>query len=329
MISLKISKKPDDEWNTRIIGSGLSTIYQTIERADFFKEAKIPYYFLKFVSDDNEIVGQLLVNISERFTNNSFKSKLLKNSPFLKKKICIWSYGPIIINEKFNLEIFQKLKEFLDDNNYLANGWLHPLSPMNNSFLKTHFKTRKWGTFLIDLKKSKDELYNNLQRNNAKKNIKRAQKRGVIIEKINDNNLIDYFNIRNNYKQITGQGEANYERFFYKWKKYSNLGYSGFLARKDGVPVGGLIFSYLDGHIIESGVARTELDSKENLYSQDLIKWKIIEWGCENKMNFYNLTGFNPEPISKKEEGIFRYKQKWGGDICEYYRILGTKKSEK
>ena len=92
MISLKISSKPDSEWNQRIIGSGLSTIYQTIERADFFKEAKIPHYFLRFINSNNEIVGQMLVNISERFIDTSFRSKLLKNTPFLKKKVCMTIY---------------------------------------------------------------------------------------------------------------------------------------------------------------------------------------------------------------------------------------------
>ena len=63
-------------------------------------------------------------------------------------------------------------------------------------------------------------------------------------------------------------------------------------------------------------------DRIENLYSQDLIKWKIIEWGIENKMKYYDLAGFNPNPISKKEEGIIQFKKKWGGQIHQYYRIL-------
>ena len=39
-------------------------------------------------------------------------------------------------------------------------------------------------------------------------------------------------------------------------------------------------------------------------------------------MKYYDLTGFNPNPISQKEEGIVRYKKKWGGTPYYYYRIL-------
>ena len=119
-----------------------------------------------------------------------------------------------------------------------------------------------------------------------------------------------------------GQKKADLEFFKYRWKLFQPLGYSGFLARKDHEPVSGLLFSYVNGYIIEIGVARSIRDTQEKLYSQDLIKWKIIEWGIKNKMKYYDLTGFNPNPISKREEGITQYKKKWGGKAFYYYRIL-------
>ena len=82
-----------------------------------------------------------------------------------------------------------------------------------------------------------------------------------------------------------------------------------------------MFFSYLGKFIIEGGIIRSDEDKKNNLYSQDLIKWKIIEWGIDNKMNFYNLAGFNPNPTSEKEKGILRYKKKWGGEQVLYWLI--------
>ena len=70
-------------------------------------------------------------------------------------------------------------------------------------------------------------------------------------------------------------------------------------------------------------IARTTIDTEEKLYSQDLMKWKIIEWGIENKQKYFDLTGFNPNPISEKEKGILRYKKKWGGkkyNVLQYRR---------
>jgi len=82
------------------------------------------------------------------------------------------------------------------------------------------------------------------------------------------------------------------------------------------------MFSHFNKYIIEGGVTRSEKDTKMKLYSQDLIKWKIIEWGINNKMRYYDLAGFNPNPESKKEYGIFRYKKKWGGKRYDYYKII-------
>ena len=77
--------------------------------------------------------------------------------------------------------------------------------------------------------------------------------------------------------------------------------------------------------LIEGGIVRSEVDAEKKLYSQDLIKWKIIEWGIENKMMYYDLAGYNPNPQDQKEAGIKRYKQKWGGVEHNYWKILGIK----
>ena len=69
----------------------------------------------------------------------------------------------------------------------------------------------------------------------------------------------------------------------------------------------------------EWGVARSSIDYEQKLYSQDLIKWKIIEWGIENKMNWYDLSGINPNPVNSKERGILQYKKKWGGEKVQQW----------
>ena len=76
--------------------------------------------------------------------------------------------------------------------------------------------------------------------------------------------------------------------------------------------------SFFNNYINEWGVARTPQDSDNRLYSQELLKWKIMEWGIENKFRYYDLTGVNPEPKDEKEAGIFKFKQKWGGELMLY-----------
>ena len=319
MISIIEEDKPDKNWNKRLLESGLGTIYQTTERAVYVKKTDVPTKFLKFFDNSGEIIGQLLITFQPRFHTKGMRNLILKKTPFLNQTICNWAYGPIVFDTELYSEIYSTLHSFLKSNNLTVKAWTHPLLPGNPTTLAKHFQIRKWGTYIINLQKDIDELYGNIEKHSGQKNIQRSIKRGVIVEELTENTLVDYIDLLNETRK---EGPADLEYFKYRWKIFQPLGYSGFIARKDGEPVGGLLFSFVNGHIIEIGVARSKKDTLEKLYSQDLIKWKIIEWGKKNNMKYYDLTGFNPNPISKKEEGIQKYKRKWGGKAHYYYRIL-------
>jgi len=42
----------------------------------------------------------------------------------------------------------------------------------------------------------------------------------------------------------------------------------------------------------------------------------------ENHHSYYDLTGVNPNPINQKENGILRYKKKWGGKMTSFNRLI-------
>ena len=58
---------------------------------------------------------------------------------------------------------------------------------------------------------------------------------------------------------------------------------------------------------------RSQQSIDEKLYVGDLIKWEIMKWGVEQGFRLYDLAGFSPTPGAGKEEGIMRFKKKWGG----------------
>ena len=322
MISVEIETKPDKNWNKRLLESGFGNIYQTEERASLLETENVPNYFLKFLDSKGNIVGQLLTSIRTRFNGTNLKNKVFKITPGLKKSVCVWSYGPVIFDPNFDSEIYLELKNFLCSKKFTVTGWTHPLLPGNPKILTKYFQIKKWGTFLVDLEKPEDEIYKNLDKHSCRKNIERSIKRGVVIEELTDQTLPEYYELINEMRSDAGREKGDFEYLVYRWKQFKPLGYSGFLARKNEKAIGGLLFSFINGHIIEIGVARSKEDTQNNLYSQDLIKWRIMQWGVKNNMKYYDLTGFNPEPISKKEEGIIRYKKKWGGIPHYYYRIL-------
>ena len=319
MISIISSEKPDENWNERLFESGLGTIYQTVEQSKHNIHEGRSNIFLKFLDQNKEIVGQLLITIHPRFDKNGTRNFLLSKTPFLKKNACYWNYGPIIFNKKFTSEIFESLSNFLQKNKYVGSGWLHPF--FSNDIPKNLFKLKEWGTFIIDLKQSEEQIYNNIDNHSGRKNIQRSINRNVIVESISDDNFSDYSILRMKESGITTTKDELNQRFEW-WKSVKLLGYSGFLAKKDNIPVGGILFSSFGKHILEVGVARSKKDTDEHLYSQDLLKWNIIKWGINNDMKYYNLSGINPYPESKKEEGIFRYKKKWGGKQYSLWRLF-------
>ena len=322
MISVEINEKPDSKWNKRLLETGLGTIFQTEERWKLLELVNRKAIFLKFINSKGSIVGQLLSEKLPRFMDHNSKSKIFKKIPGLKKKVFNWTYGPIIFEKSESSNIYLALNDFLISEKSVPNGWSHPIYSGNPSIMKKKFQAIDWGTYLIDLTLPTDELYNNIDKSSGRKNIERSKKRGVEVEQITEDTLDDFFDLVLKTRNFSEDEEHERRVLHLRWNLFKPLGFSGFLAKKSGIIVGGLLFSHVNGHIIEAGVARSLEDTKENLYSQDLIKWKIIEWGSQNNMKFFNLAGFNPNPQSEKEKGIQKYKKKWGGEPYYFHRFL-------
>ena len=332
MISLEISENADDNWNKRLEQSDFGTIPQIDETGQQFKtNNQIPHY-VKFLDPSGKIVGQLLMSETSRFQEAPYKKKKLSNKlgkfsgilnlANVKTKLYRWSYGPVIFEPEHSHEIYQALSTHLcSDKSFQVLGWQHPFQTEGLSGLSKKFEIIKWGTFIIDLTIPKDEIFQKIDKNSGRKNIKRAINQNVTIEEINDDNLFDYFELLNADKPDRGGSNSNFQDFKELWNKLKPIGRTGFIARKNSEILSGLTFNYFSNHIIEGAVARSNIDKQNSYYSQDLIRWKIIEWGIEHNMKWYNLAGFNPKLETSKEEGIYRYKKKWGGIKYDYFGI--------
>jgi len=319
MISMEVNLKPDSNWNIRLHNSPLGSIHQTTEYTSYLEKVDHPkIFFLTFISEKGVIVGQLALNEYSRFVKKTLATKLLKKFPNIKKTIYRWQYGPVIFDQTYNHEILKLLYKFLISKKCKAIGFEHPLSGKNLSSLGKPFKINKWGTFLIDLTQDKDQIWNQLNKHSARKNIKRSEKRGVSIKMMTVNDLPSYYKILRETK-LNVNSKIEFSSVENLWKYLHPIGLNGFLAFKNEELTGGILFSLFNNYLREWGIARTQIDTLEKLYSQDLLKWKIIEWGINNKANYYDLSGANPESTNEKESGIFRYKAKWGGKYVEYH----------
>jgi lipid II:glycine glycyltransferase (peptidoglycan interpeptide bridge formation enzyme) len=234
----------------------------------------------------------------------------------LTMKSIKWRYGPVIFLQEHNLVLNNFLKYIINLKTKI-DGSLHPFFKGNlDNF---NLKKIKWSTYIIDLQNNRNNIIQNFDKKSVRNNIKRSQERGVEVKEINNDSIYEYSKLLNEYRLSINTSTYSERQVLELWRILTPVGFRGFIASKDGTNIAAITFSTFNGYINEWGIARSEKDTKEKLYAQDLLKWKIIEWGIANNQKYYDFSGFNPIPASKKEEGILRYKKKWGGKEYNFW----------
>lgn len=302
-----------------MIKNKIGTFVQTKEFAASKKLFGATPIFLTFTDDSSEIIGQLVGFVYEKYQNHGKIGKILKSLPGTKNSLFRWFYGPVIFNETFSIEIQKELYKFLISKKYRVWGSSAPLSNYSFSNFKKTFTSLNWATFVLNLTDGKDVIWNNMEKNSARKNINRSQSRNVIIKQMKKNDLELFHNLSNDSKKNSQTNDlSTLEK---QWEILQSVGYDGFIAFENEEPIGALKIASFNGYLYEFEVVRSKRDFSEKLYSQDLLKWHIINWGIKNNFLYYDLAGINPNPIDDKERGIFKYKQKWGGKLLPYQII--------
>lgn len=314
----RLEKNCPSDWNKNLEKSNMGNIFNTFQYSEYARQ-RLNWQptFLSIIDNRGEVVSQVVLFEYSRNKLRKISSPI--NRLVLKLSNTIkWIYGPIIFSEEkdtitnYFLTYVQKKGKRLD-------GSTHPF--FNRIITAEGIKTEKWSTFIIDLREPITSILNSFDKKSVRKNIERAEERGVQVKEIDEKSVEDYHKILNEFRIATGNKSYQVEDTYELWNLLKKVGFKGFLASKDGTNIGGIMFSFFNGYLNEWGIARTEKDTNEKLYGQDLLKWKIIEWGIENKQKFYDLSGFNPNLSSEKEKGILQYKKKWGGKQYDFWLV--------
>lgn len=316
MISIEVNDKPDSRWNARLKASPYGSIFHTYEMGLSKSMRNQQPIFLKFVSGSGEIVGQQLVFSFNRFKINPSLSIILKK--IIPTTVIQWTYGPVIFNSNYTEQILSQLKMYIIKNNFKIQGTEHPFQ--SNIFLdfKKPFILNKRCTFIIDLENDLDSIWNNMDKHSVQKNIQRSKKRGVYIKEMDKSSYLKYRQLSIKIGKDKMLNSTDIEK---QWELLSNVGYTGFLAFIDEEIIGGITISFFNNYVNEFNIVRTNQDYEKKLYSQDLLKWKIIEWAKNKQCKYFDFSGANPYPLNAKEEGILRYKKKWGGVQKNFFQI--------
>ncbi|CAE6488184.1 peptidoglycan bridge formation glycyltransferase FemA/FemB family protein [Candidatus Nitrosotenuis uzonensis] len=326
-IQTKISESPDDEWNIRLLNSRYSTIHQTVDYTEYIKAVNnMPSYYVTF-HNNGQVLGQMVLHKISRLRKKlepklgdiPLFSKLLNLTKTIKP-MYVWHFGPVIFNIDYKNEIFHEISKLRKTLNAPIYGSIHPLLERSIELVENGWKERKTHTFLIDLSLTTEQLWNNIDRHSGRKAVKRAQNKQVIIKPIESlDDLKIHHQLLNEGMEIAGLGTYPFVYIKKSWEMLKNVGQFGFIAWHGNYPLASTLVTTFNGYMNEWGFARSKYDRDNLLNGPDIIKWHLIEWGHNNRFRIFDLTGVNPDSHNKKDQGIYKFKKKWGGQLREWY----------
>lgn len=324
-ILVKASVNPK-EWNERLKVSEYGNVYQTTFYADYTKRRlfKTPLFIV--ARENQNVLAQLLVFRSSKLHRykdfiTTFPGKILeKFQPRYD-----WHFGPVIFDKERKDEVY---REFLSTIATVLGkrGRIiaipHPLDDKLTFFSDAGFEAEERATFVVDLGQDVEELWRGMDKKSGRKNVERARKRGVRVEVIErEDEFKEYFRILVETRERSRVKVYEYQDSFALWDILgSNDAMKGFVAKKNGRVVAGILISTFNGYLNEWGAAHSSYSIENRLYANDLLRWHIIEWGHDEGYRCYDLTGVALKPKDVKEQGIYRFKKKWGGELVTYHK---------
>jgi lipid II:glycine glycyltransferase (peptidoglycan interpeptide bridge formation enzyme) len=315
-----IQKEVDSlDWDKNLLKSEFSTVYQTSLYAEYLKTINyVPYYLT--VKEGNDVLGQLLFfkySIFLNSVNNKIINKWLINLlPSIR-----WIYAPIVFykeeENKITDLILNEIMKFAVQNRLDIDKFnLHPLQK-KSPLIDKYFSKKEWSTFIIDLAQAKEKLWSNID-SSAREKIKKAQKEGVVIEEVTDEQgFKEYFKVLCENRNRNGVKVLKYDSSFYNLLIHPGL-MKHFNARLGDKTIAGMTISVYNGYLNQWGTALSDFAIQKRIPAGDLVKWHVIEFGQKEEYKYYDMTGVNPNPQpGSKDEGLYKFKQKWGGLLVE------------
>jgi lipid II:glycine glycyltransferase (peptidoglycan interpeptide bridge formation enzyme) len=285
-------------------------------------DSAIPYFIIK---KNSSTIGQAL--ILKRYPFNRAKNKRVFPLPYLE------CYDGPVISEQTTAPYF--IEEIIKTALNLARHSFAThivFTPAHTSrwtsdeaigqlYSKYGFLVSKLGSYLVNVTMSEEDLFKSFKPA-ARKCIKKCHRLDLQVTKMRT---------FEEFKTMYWKTYMNSERYFErKAKTCSSIpweedweGYYHYYVVKDSNK--NEILACL-GMYIFNGVA-TEVASsispvayQNKLPAQDLLHWKMMLEAKRMGCHTFDLAGVNPSPVTPKEIGIRRFKEKWGGRYVEYNR---------
>ncbi len=192
-------------------------------------------------------------------------------------------------------------------------------------FARFGYRFDPWMTSLIDLSREEGELFRACH-HAARKGVRKCERSGVTVchSQGEDEFLRDFLGAVNAVKWNGRMDAAELQRRCALWRFGAERHYHFFVARDSDGAVLGILGTYaFNGTVTETASVVTGAGYASGLPAQDLLHWQAIRAHRAAGDRVFDLAGYHPRPRSAKEQGIRRFKEKWGGKpvtIPRYFR---------
>lgn len=331
-LHLRVSEKA---WNGRVDSVPEGNFYQTTDASRMYERGKFyrPLYWLAR-DVDGSVVGQAIV-LNEGLSNYFWlkRSWTAWSVPLMERLFPCYTvlYGPLIFDLSLEEEV---LNAFLDtvDGHLASQGGImvrrlispQCLAPQQRQQRDTILRSRgyepnQWGTFVVDLRPGKESLWQSLEKK-TRYDVRKAKKDGVVVcEATTPEDWRAYLAMREDATRrgksypLPG-GETTLRALHENDKGHV------FLAKHEGRPVAGILVISFNRRLTLHAPVNTDFAIERKLFGMHLLMWHTITWGCDRGMEAFDLAGVKPraETRSKEEEGIYKFKARWGGQLVEY-----------
>ncbi len=165
---------------------------------------------------------------------------------------------------------------------------------------------------------SPDELWPSLHKD-VRRTVRKAGEQGVTIEEVRtEEAMADFERIRAETALRGGFRAPEPGHYAGLLRHYPAGHMRFFLARHQGRPVSTQILAVYNRNYVLCGVSTSDYAINNKIHANDLMQWHLIKTAHAGGANYLDWAGYFLKPSGAHQQGINRYKLKWGGKILEY-----------
>jgi lipid II:glycine glycyltransferase (peptidoglycan interpeptide bridge formation enzyme) len=319
MAEIRIANENDKkEWNKVAYQSPDATYAHTWEWKEVVEKGLGLSSIYLVAEDGNEIVGiypAFLKPKIENFDNWKVNNYLSNKFQILWSPLDLtWDYGgPCIIpgsKEQIINELIIEMENFCKKTNALDIKTSPFSENISQYFVLNKYKEKERLTYVIDLSKSEEELWGRIQKS-ARRYINKAKTNDLeFFENNSENGIKTLYDSMVELKERENICIPAYSFFEIILDEMvpKNLAKFYTIKYKTECIGGALVFGFKDVVTFRYGVTN---EKYRNLYPHYLMHWKRIQ---QSKSTGYKIIDFGGMP-SDKNNGIYIFKSKWGGEI--------------